>query len=73
MTTSPLHRKIVVNVLVRGKIVILCKIRRLGPYKYPIWHVWYDHEMNIILYTTLSCLKCFDDCVNCVTWLKLFT
>jgi hypothetical protein len=73
MTTSSLHRKIVVNVLVRGKIVILCKIRRLGPYKYPIWHVWYDHEMNIILYTTLSCLKCFDDCVNCVTWLKLFT
>jgi hypothetical protein len=36
MTISPLHKRRVVNVLVRGKMVILCKIRRLGPYKYPL-------------------------------------
>ena len=31
-------------------MVILCKIRRPGLYKYPLWHVQYDNKMNITLF-----------------------
>jgi hypothetical protein len=70
MATSPLHKRRVVNILVRGKMVILCKVWRLGPYKYPLWHVKYDHGRNTTLHTTLFCLKYFwwlcELC--CLTW-----
>jgi hypothetical protein len=73
MTTSPLHRWMVVNIRVVGKKLFYIKYKDKGPINTP--SDMYGTIMKWIQLCTQFCLRWIfsDDYVNCVVWPELFT